>query len=170
MNFDFRDTFPRELNLEPILISGSDSMKFTKHTYLIAKSIGIKPVLYEIRYEIHCSPFKQAMIIDDLLAVGYEEYFYLFNLTINTNTLKLKMGGYFGHLYYDPDLFYITDAGGLYCIDKNGSVRWQNNSLAIDGVIIENFTEDKIIGSGEWDPPGGWRNFILNKITGSTVK
>jgi len=47
-----------------------------------------------------------------------------------------------------------------------GEIIWVNNSLGIDGVIIEKFDTDKIYGSGEWNPPGGWRDFVLDINTG----
>jgi hypothetical protein len=166
MNFNFADKLPASLNSEPILISGPDSFHLNRREYLIIVQDESVKKLYEIRYEYHCSPFKQAIIVDNILAVGHEEHFYLFNLMTSTNMLRLKMEGYFGHIYYDKNRFYIADAGGLYCIDKNASINWQNNNLAIDGVVINEFHENKILGSGEWDPPGGWRDFILNKQTG----
>lgn len=169
MTFNFADTFS-DLTLRPTLISGPDSKTLSNQIYLIIKNGSVPDKLYEIRYEAHCSPFKEAMIVDNLLAVGHEEYFYLFNLETNTNILRWKMEGYFGQLYFDADLFYIADAGGLYCIDKNGTIRWQNNNLGIDGVFISEFNENKITGSGEWDPPGGWRDFILDKATGFETK
>ena len=137
--------------------------------YLIIKSDDHSTSVFEIKYEHHCSSFRQALIVDNLLAVGYEEYFYLFDLTAKKVLLRLKLEGYFGHLYYDTDSFYIADAGGLYCMHKNASICWHNNGLAIDGVIIKEFTENKITGSGEWDPPGGWRNFILDRHTGVII-
>lgn len=166
MNFDFTDKSPDDLNLQPIVISGQESSSLNWREYLIASQKEGEKSLYQIRYEHHCSPFKQAIIVDNILAVGHEEHFYLFNLTTNTNMLRLKMEGYFGHLYFDRDVFYVADAGGLYCVDKNASINWQNNNLAIDGVIIKEFGENKISGSGDWDPPDGWRDFILDKQTG----
>ena len=126
--------------------------------------------VFEIRYEYHCSSFKEALIVDTILAVGHEEHFYLFDLTTNTNILRLKMNGYFGHLYLNDNYFYVADAGGLYCIDKFGKTRWENSNLAIDGVIVNNITDNKIFGSGEWDPPGGWRDFTLDKHSGVSVQ
>ena len=169
MNFDFTDKAPSELNVQPIIISGDESLNSINREYLIVTDKEGAKNLYEIRYKYHCSPFKQAIIVDNVLAVGLEEYFYLFNLITNENLIRLKMHGYFGHLYFDNDLFYIADAGGLYCMDKKASIIWQNNSLGIDGVIIQEFHENKIIGSGEWDPPGGWRDFVLDRQTGIDI-
>ena len=170
MNFIFSNDLIDSVNLQPILISGPDSQEFSNKEYLILYQNGNAEYLFEIRYEYHCSPFKEAMRVDNILAVGFEEYFYLFDLVTKTNILKLKMEGHFGHLYFNEDLFYIADSAGINCINKNASIIWQNKNLGIDGVIINDFTNGKIAGSGEWDPPGGWRNFILDKQTGSLIE
>lgn len=82
--------------------------------------------------------------------------------------LVLPLDGYFGHMYTDQDFFYVADASGLHCINISGQIIWQNNQLAVDGIVIEKCTASCIYGSGECDPPGGWQSFILNKYTGQT--
>jgi len=170
MTFVFTSILPDSVDLQPTLISGPESIHFTGKEYLIVNQNDSAKDLFEIRYEYHSSPFKQAMILKNILAVGFEEYFYLFDLFTKSNTLRLKMEGYFGHLYFNEDLFYVADSAGIYCINKNASIIWQNNNLGIDGVIINEFADNKIFGSGEWDPPGGWRGFILDKQTGFIIK
>ena len=165
MIFTFLDKLPNELNIDPVLISGPVSSALSMLEYLVVNQPGNRQV-FEIRYDFHCSPFKQAILIDNLLAVGHEGYFYLFDLTATVNKLRLSMKGYFGKLYFNDGLFFIADASSVYCLDKNGSIHWKNNSLGIDGVIINAFTNEEILGSGEWDPPGGWQDFALNKSTG----
>lgn len=72
----------------------------------------------------------------------------------------------FDSLYSDNNLFYVADASGLRCIDKKGNILWTNPALGIDGVVIYEFTDNKILGSGEFDPPGGWEDFAIDKKTG----
>jgi hypothetical protein len=55
-------------------------------------------------------------------------------------------------------------------LNKNGKIIWVNTSLGIDGIIIERFSDDKIFGSGEWNPPGGWVHFVLELSAGKNVK
>lgn len=166
---DFTDTIPAYLNNQkPILISGSNSLKFDGIEYLVINNNLTD--LYEIRYQYHCSPFKEAIIVNTMLAVGHEEHFYLFDKSTNTNLLTLKMDGYFGHLYVNDNQFYITDASGIYCIDTTGIILWKNNNLAVDGVIINDFLDNTILGSGEWDPPGGWQDFVIDRQTGILFK
>lgn len=165
MQFSFSGTFPNDLNSNPILISGSDSVNLSQEDYLIVEA-GDNISVYKIKYHLHCSPFKQTQIVDNFLIVGHENYFYMFDLLDGINVLRMEMRGYFGHLYVENDLCYVADANGLYCIELKGKILWENGDLGIDGVIINRFDEDNIYGRGEWDPPGGWRAFTLEKKTG----
>ena len=169
MTIEFTEILPEDSTLKPVLISGSISTRFSNQIFLTISEDNTITNLYEIKYDAHCSPFREALLIDNLLAVGHEEHFYLFNLITNETVLKLEMNGYFGHLYYDKDAFYIADANGIHCIYKNGKILWSNNGLAIDGVIIKEITDNKILGSGEWDPPGGWIDFSIAKSTGNKI-
>lgn len=124
---------------------------------------------FEIRYEQHCGPFKEAAFFGDLLAVGLHGHFYLYNHRTKQTVSAVKMNGYFGHFYGDQHLVFIADACGLHCITKEGIVLWYRDDLGVDGVTVEKITEDKIYGSGEQDPPGGWRDFVLDKQTGRPI-
>jgi hypothetical protein len=168
MNLKFAKDIPLNYNKETQVISGEDSLEFTGKEYLISENKDI--CVFEIRYECHCSSFKEAMVLDNILAVGHEEYFYLYNLNTNSTVLKFKVDGYFGKLYLHNGLFYIADASGIRCINKEGNILWANNNLAIDGVIINKFEDAKIYGIGEQDPPGGWEDFILDLSTGQKIK
>ena len=103
------------------------------------------------------------LYIDTLLAVGFEENFYLFNLISQENLCSLSLSWYFGHLYFEKNFFYVADASGLTCINLEGKTIWRNDELGIDGVSISHFTEDKIYGWGEFDPPGGWEGRVCPK-------
>jgi len=166
MTIEFIDNIPDITDLKPVLISGSTSADCANKKYLKLSDDDTVTGLYEIKYEAHCSPFKESLLIDNLLAVGFEEHFYLFDIVASQNVLRLKMNGYFGHLYFDTGHFYVADASGLYCIGMTGNILWSNLRLAIDGVIVNEFTHCKILGSGELDPPGGWEDFSLDKATG----
>jgi hypothetical protein len=153
---------------EAELISGDMSNNFANSEYLIVKNEDqIKA--FKIIYEYHCSPFKQTSIQENLLLVGHEAHFYLYDIRIKKNLLALKMNGYFGHFYMEDNYFYVADANGLFCIEKKGEIVWHNNNLGIDGVVVNKFTETQICGSGEWDPPGGWSDFNLDKKTGKSI-
>ncbi|MBS1627958.1 MAG: hypothetical protein JSR09_04230 [Bacteroidetes bacterium] len=169
MNLEFTNTIPDNINLQPILISEATSINYKHQIFIVEYNNKIATSLYQIKYQIHSSSFKEVMKIKNILAVGHEEYFYLYNTTTNTNILSLTMNGYFGHLYYNTKIFYVTDATGIYCINKTGNIIWHNDELGIDGVIINDFIDNTIVGNGDFDPPGGWIDFSINKETGIKI-
>lgn len=166
MNYTFFEP-PSDYNSahSPILISGGPSKNFNHTEYLI-----INNALYEIRFEQDSSPFKKAIIIDNFLAVGHQEHFYLFNLTTNKPVLNLKINDYFGNIYTEQNQLFITDSSAIYCITHQGEVAWCNNKLGIDGVTIHKFKDNKIYGSGEWSSSSGWEEFVLDAATGQPVQ
>ena len=169
MTFQFLPQVPREFSGQPILISGQKSADLQRQEFLTVEDNGNEHV-FEIRFDTHCSPFKEVCLLENILGVGHEEHFYLFDLETNSNLISLKLDGYFGHVYLNDKLFYVASAGGLYCLNKEGQIIWKNINLGIDGVVIEKFEHELILGVGEWDPPGGWRNFKLSKSTGELIK
>lgn len=58
----------------------------------------------------------------------------------------------------------------MHCIEKEGKVIWHNASIAVDGVIINNFEAGEIYGSGELDSTGGWQDFVISLTTGEIIK
>jgi len=164
MTFTFYPEVPAHVEGKTKLISGGESHQYCS-TCLVVKQDSDEIGVFEIRHEYR-STFSQAAIVGTLLMVGFEHYFYLYDIIENKNILSLNIEGYFGHFYINEDRLYVADAGSLYCVNMQGEIIWVNNSLGIDGVIIEKFDTDKIYGSGEWNPPGGWRNFVLDINTG----
>jgi hypothetical protein len=165
---EFSNSLPKHLHTA-VLISGNTTAQFQNNIYILLKVGGEYKKAFEIRYEYHCSPFKETVVYNNQLAVGYEGFFYLFDITANKLLLCLEMSGYFGHLYLDKHAFFVTDAYGMYCICVDGQIRWRNRSLGIDGVTIEKIEDSKIYGSGEWDPPGGWKDFVIETKTGKLL-
>ena len=168
MEIEFSDYLPHNLN-QAVCISGRQSFYFGNKKFLILKDQGENEKAFEIIYEYHCSPFQQAQLYNNLLIAGHENYFYLFDLKKNTNLAAIKLEGYFGNFQIHNEDIYICDAGSLTRVSLQGSIIWRNNHLGIDGVIIERFQDEKIFGSGEWDPPGGWRDFILSESNGTLL-
>ena len=165
MKYTFTPDIPRESLSQPVLISGIDSSNYKAEYLSIIKDDG-QEFLAEIRCECRNGAFREALMINNILAIGCHDYFYLFDVAKSQNIKSYKVSDFFGHVYYDDDLFYFSDYTGLYCIDFKGDIIWYNSNMAIDGVIIESFSSDKIFGAGEWDPPGGWIDFVLDKRTG----
>lgn len=167
MKIEFLDNI--DYKNSAILISGSDTIDYSGHQ-LLSVDFNNEIRFYEIKYKYHCSPFKGADLFNNILIVGFEDYFYMFDTNNNKNLLSLKLSGYFGHFYRNDHLIYVTDASGIHCLNIDGTINWQNNELGIDGVEINKFDNQYLYGSGEWDPPGGWIDFILDKETGGNKK
>ena len=168
MELEFYELYPDFIANPTVLISGGESEKLGQNIYLFGED-DFRTLVYEIRYEYHCSPFKQAQFIGDILAVGHEEHFYLFDTKSERNILRLKMDGYFGSFKVEGAYIYVADSASIFCLDISGEIKWHTTELGVDGVIIHDIEEGKIIGSGEWDPPGGWRDFVVDKETGELL-
>jgi len=170
MNIEFTNSVPEELRNQILLVSGKESVKWSNVEYLLLEDNDTIKKAFQIRFEAHCSPFKDVIIRNNLLAIGHQGHFYLYDLLEDTSLLLLQVDGYFGHLYVNENWFYVTSSGSIYCIDEKGNLIWQNPSLGTDGILIERFGENKIYGSRECDPPGDWQDFVLDITTGKLIK
>lgn len=169
ITFEFTDSVPAKLAASAILISGEASIAFPGNTFLILKNGEFIKQLFQIRSEYYSGPFTAACIAGDLLAVGYSGHFYLYELPARKCIRVLEVDSYFSELVVYDEYFYVAGASSIYCINKQGETVWQNNNLGIDGVRINHIADHQLHGSGEWDPPGGWREFVLDLATGQTI-
>jgi hypothetical protein len=167
--FAFTEKLPNEFTGTPVVISGQGSIEEPKREYLLLKEHDTIQNVFEIKYLSSSGPYKEAMLLNNLLAVGHYQFLYLYNIIDNVSILRLELYGYFGHLYIHDKKLFAADAGKIYCFNDQGKLIWKNESLGIDGVYISKFEDKKIYGSGEWDPPGGWRDFILDKNNGRII-
>jgi hypothetical protein len=93
---------------------------------------------------------------------------YVVHLT-ERRVVTLEMDGYFGHLYRLDSGVLAASATKLYRLDANGNVLWESEELGVDGVIVDRVVDGIIYGDGEWDPPGGWKEFQVRLENGRTV-
>ena len=75
MNIEFTNSVPEELNNEIVIISGKESVKWSNVEYLVLKDNDTIIKTFQIRFEAHCSPFKDFLIQNSLLAVGHQAHF-----------------------------------------------------------------------------------------------
>jgi len=67
-------------------------------------------------------------------------------------------------------IYVVSEKGDLCCVDVNdGRVLWKSTNVGLDGVIAHDVSTGVVHGSGEWDPPGGWRPFVLSLATGEAI-
>ena len=156
-------------HLQATLISGPASEGYKQQVFLVCSEHEIPVNIYEIRYEVSCSPFSYHDMYEGVLAVGFEDTFYMYNTLENKVLAIVKMDGYFCSAQFTDHHFYVTDASGIICIEKSGKIVWDNHDLGMDGVLINDIEGGHIMGSGEWDPPGGWKKFELDIKTGQKI-
>jgi len=168
--FAFTDKLPRGYADTPILLSGAQSIDEKNREYLLLKQNDTIQKVFEIRFKAFAGPNKEAVIFNKLLVVGHYQFLYLFDLVSDTSMVRSELSGYFGHLYVNNNQLFVSDARSVYCFDSRGKMTWKNSGLGIDGVFISDFDKEKIHGSGQWDPPDGWRDFVLNRDSGYQIR
>ncbi|MFT3796608.1 hypothetical protein [Flavobacterium sp.] len=165
MKFKFSPSIPESVWPKSTLLSDNTPSEFTESVYMIDADSEY-PVAYEIKYEYDFNPFKEGLIVGDILAVGIQNHFYLFDLKTQKNILSQEIEGYFCKIYFDEDKFFVTGASGVYAISKEGKLLWENNRLGVDGVLIGEINENALFLNAQIDPPDGWKGFRLNKKNG----
>jgi hypothetical protein len=83
--------------------------------------------------------------------------------------LGVGLGCYFEEFITGEDYLLAISGQGIVRLDAAGAVVWRNDALAVDGVIVFDVEDGAIDGQGEWDPPGGWRDFLVSLETGETL-
>lgn len=170
MTFEFSQALPLNYTGSPIIISGENPSDWSGLEYLIIKNgVGENTFVGAIRHRAHGLPFKEAILQGNLLAVGHQDYFYLYDIDKNRNLCSLEASGYFGHLHFDEGLFYVTSAWDIYCINKIGNVIWKGDIPSVDGTLINRFEGGKIYLSCQTDPPEVWEEVVLDKATGKRL-
>ena len=85
-------------------------------------------------------------------------------------TVEIDLGCYFDEFVAGDDYLLITSGQGIVRLAPDGAIVWRNDELGLDGVLIFDIEGDVIDGQGEWDPPGGWREFLVSLETGDTLE
>lgn len=169
MQYKFTCNVPDNYTGRVPLISGPESVNFAAEEFITVRSENDLLYVFQVRFDRFCSPFRQAQITGNILAVGLEEMFYLYDLSTGLNYLSLTVDGYFGCFVLNGTNFYVADASGIHCIGTDGRRIWHNDQLAIDGITINRFEDNKMYISAELDPPGGWESYVLDRLTGEKI-
>lgn len=106
--------------------------------------------------------FQTAYIFDNFLCIGMEDIVYF----VSIETCKIKkmpVDFYFGYFYEYNSRLYIASGISLYCLDRECTLIWKADNIAVDGIILIGFENNIIRVSCEMNPPGGWveRRFSL---------
>jgi hypothetical protein len=109
--------------------------------------------------------FTEAIWWQPWVVIGFGHQVHLIALDGQT-TISLPLGAYFGSLYPADTFLLVASATSLLCIAPDGALRWTSGMLGIDGVLIGEVRDGRIHGEGEWDPPGGWREWTVRLESG----
>ncbi len=109
---------------------------------------------------------QDAIVWRDLLCIGFGDDVHLVSLA-DRSVVTIPLRGYFDALHEADGFLLIASQDRVLRIAPDRTVTWTSDFVAVDGVIIHDIEADVIRGSGEWDPPGGWRDFTLDTITGA---
>lgn len=112
--------------------------------------------------------FSDATVWGEWLAVGWAERLYLVALD-GAVVIEHRLGSYFGYLYPTPGVLFVASAERVYRFSPEGTLAWRSEPVGLDGVIVHDIGSNTLEGSGEWDPPGGWRSFRLCATTGDAL-
>lgn len=140
----------------------SDTLTIYKNDRLFTK--------LDFRYKYHSTSKQKAIKFDRFVAVGLSGYFYLYDLSASTIVLFIDFNGYFDEFKICDQHLFVAYNSGIYCLTKFGSIKWHNNNIGLDGIIITEIKDGKIYGSEQIDPPGGWKDFVLDFDTGKQIE
>lgn len=110
--------------------------------------------------------FSQTDSVNNLIIIGYGNRFAIFDLESKSKKYETCFNGYFSSFkIYNHEVFLASDSD-LIRISLSGELIWTAEYLGIDGVEILEINEEEIKGKGEYNPPGGWESFIIDRNTG----
>ncbi len=111
--------------------------------------------------------FRDAQYWRGFLIVGWGDAFYVIDPK-SSSVIRHNLGTYFGDIHAD-DALLIASAERVVRVARDGTIAWTSEPVGIDGVTLSDVSPDFVAGSGEWDPPGGWKPYRLRMADGLVV-
>lgn len=108
---------------------------------------------------------QEALIWSDWVIVGLGHGLYLYELKKHISKI-FDLGAYFCKFHATANCLFAASGQNIHAFNSQGELLWVSNMLGIDGVVINEITEDFLLGEGEFDPPGGWKPFKINLTDG----
>lgn len=115
-----------------------------------------------------CHSFEEARVWRKAVVVGFGHSVFFVSLE-DRSVKRIDLGGYFGSFHVDGDILLVASEALLFRLSSDGDVTWRSEELGIDGVMVDRIEDDCIHGQGEWDPPGGWRPFVVSLDSGERI-
>jgi hypothetical protein len=70
----------------------------------------------------------------------------------------------------DDDCVLVADESSVIKLHLDGRWAWAAEGVGLDGVVLHRIEDGELLGSGEWDPPGGWSDFVIDMDTGEVIR
>ena len=156
------------LEVAPIRVGRVPAGAGMPDRYLTILFGGKRPIRVDLYRYIEACPFEEAQEWHGWLVVGWGEHLYWVD-PIERSARTFPLGSYFGHLYPASDAMFVASGERLFRFDPSGSLAWCSDVLGIDGVVLESWSGEVLAGCGEWDPPGDWRPFQVDRATGKSL-
>ena len=138
-------------------------------TLFVTISEDDRPLLRVDLYDgLSSSPFTDAVGWGERVFVGFEDALYVIDPKARVGS-SISLASYFQAFYATADLLVVASGRELLRLSRSGEILWRAPDLAVDGVIVRSVDKGLIHGEGEWDPPGGWRAFVLRLDSGERV-
>jgi hypothetical protein len=154
------------LQIPPLRLGRVPSGLGTPNRYLTVMH-GDRPALRVDLY-VWEGCFQEILFIDDQMFVGMGDAVYVVGLA-DRSVVTLELDLYFGSFFRLDTGVLAASATKLHRLDTNGNVFWETEMLGVDGVIVHDVVDGIVYGAGEWDPPGGWKEFQVSLESGRAV-
>ena len=155
------------LRLEPVRIGSVPSSLGTPHRYFLVEK-NDHPFLRIDYYPVvgpHVS--EECIIWGGLVAIGIGNLAFLIDIE-NKETSEYEIEPYFSSFFPLDDCLLVISGQRIHKVSQDGTIVWSTCDLGIDGICIDHVESGWIFGEGDWDPPGGWKQFVLDVSTGGT--
>jgi len=113
--------------------------------------------------------FERCLVWHEIVLVGLGDHVHMVCIS-DRSTRTLSLGSYFCDFAATDRYLLIASGERLVRIDQERTVVWTSEQLGADGVLVLEASPAVIRGLGEWDPPGGWREFVLDAGSGRRLE
>lgn len=114
------------------------------------------------------NPFNAECFFQHYFCIGNGDKAYFVDLyTKEIKTFSCDM--YFGYFYIYQNRMFAASNARLSCFGSNCELLWQTKEIALDGVIVNEFSEDTLSVSCEIDPPSHWVQYRISIQDGNIL-
>jgi hypothetical protein len=138
------------------------------HQYLLVERDGRPALRLELRGSHRAERWfrAEATSWNGHIAVGFAQRVYVVHPS-GSAACCVELDACFDAFRPEGDRLLVVSGQDITCLDERGAILWRSEPLGIDGVVIQSVDNGLISGDGEWDPPGGWRPFVISLADGA---